>query len=108
MDAARSMIADVSYKQALLQFLQDEILDGQGELDEGTPLLEYGVIDSLSMVSVLSFIRARFGVEVRSDSITVSNFENVNALARMVAELSARQDSRPSVRHMRASSSLPF
>lgn len=90
MQISRSITSTVSYSDILLDFLRHEVLDGGSDLDEHTPLLEYGVIDSITMVSVLSFIRDQFGVEVRSDEITASNFRDVMCLASMVEALAAR------------------
>lgn len=71
----------------LLRFIGDDLLGGAQDLNATTPLLALGVIDSLSMVSVMTFIRERFGVEVPNDSVTVSNFETVEAIAAMVERL---------------------
>ena len=90
MQISRSITSTVSYSDILLDFLRHEVLDGGSDLDEHTPLLEFGVIDSITMVSVLSFIRDQFDVEVRSDEITASNFRNVMCLANMVEELTSR------------------
>ena len=87
------MTANLSYASDLLDFIRYEVLGDGDDLDETTPLLEYGILDSITMVSVLAFIRARFGVEVRGEDITVSNFENVSTLARMVATLTATKTS---------------
>lgn len=72
---------------ALLAFLARELeLDGDDDeqLDEHTPLLAWGIISSLTMASLLTFIRERFEVHVQSDSVTVENFENVAAITAMV------------------------
>lgn len=88
-----SMTANISYASDLLDFIRFEVMGDGDDLDETTPLLEYGILDSITMVSVLAFIRSRFGVEVRGEEITVSNFENVGTLARMVATLMATKTS---------------
>ena len=90
MNPPSNMNSNISYASALLDFIRCEVLGDGDELDEATPLLEYGILDSITMVSVLAFIRSSFGVEVRSEEITTSNFENVGTLARMVATLTAR------------------
>ncbi|MCA9687535.1 MAG: alpha/beta fold hydrolase, partial [Myxococcales bacterium] len=70
----------------LLDFVITEILHGEEDFDEGTPLLALGVLDSLSMVSLLTFIQERFGVVVVNDDVTVENFEDVAAIAAMVEQ----------------------
>ncbi|MEX1367497.1 MAG: acyl carrier protein, partial [Nannocystaceae bacterium] len=58
----------------LLEFVSVDLLHGEEEIETDTPLLALGVIDSLSMVSILSFIQRRFHVDIPNDSITVDNF----------------------------------
>lgn len=87
MQISQQITSTVSYADVLLEFLRAEMLDGGVDLDEYTPLLEYGVIDSLSMVSVLSFIREQFGIEVRGEEIAAKNFRDVMSLANMVERL---------------------
>lgn len=70
----------------LLEFVSIELLHGEQDLDEQTPLLALGVIDSLSMVSLLDFIQRTFHVVVPNDSVTVENFEDVSAIAELVCE----------------------
>jgi pimeloyl-ACP methyl ester carboxylesterase/acyl carrier protein len=70
----------------LVEFVSAEILHGEEDLDENTPLLALGVIDSLSMVSLLDFIQRTFHVVVPNDSVTVENFEDINAIADLVRE----------------------
>lgn len=71
----------------LLKFIGDDLLGGASDLDASTRLLALGVIDSLTMVSVITFIRERFGVEVPNDAVTVKNFQTVEAIAAMVDRL---------------------
>lgn len=77
----------VTYTTIILEYVAGEILGEAHDLDADTPLLALGIIDSLSMVSVMTFIRERFGVEVPNDAVTVENFESVRAIARMVERL---------------------
>lgn len=82
-------------ERALCAHVSEELLAGEAEIEPGTPLLALGVIDSLSMVSLLSFIQEHYGVDVADDDVTVENFEDVVAIARLVARLC---DSAPSDR----------
>jgi acyl carrier protein len=77
----------VTYMTIILEYVVGEILGDANDLDADTPLLALGIIDSLSMVSVMTFIRERFGVEVPNDAVTVENFESVRAIAGMVERL---------------------
>jgi 2-hydroxymuconate-semialdehyde hydrolase len=53
-------------------------------LDQHTPRLEWGVIDSLSVVTLLAFTKERFGIEVPQSEVAP---ENLNDLASYVSLL---------------------
>ena len=76
--------------EALRAFIVDELLDGDGAgLEDGTPLLETGVLDSLSVVSLLAFLKSRFGLEVPQAEVTPKNLRNLGAIVALVERLSA-------------------
>ena len=82
--------ADV--KQALTEFTKDKLLHGQGEdLSDETPLLELGILDSLSMVSLLSFIEERYGVMIGEDQIVPAHFADIAAVAELITSLNGTQ-----------------
>jgi acyl carrier protein len=78
------------FENAIKNFIVQELLDGKDAgLDNSTPLLKWGVIDSLSLVSLLSFIEERFGIGVPPAEVNAANFENLTAIADLLNRLSA-------------------
>lgn len=74
----------------LHEHVVETLLHGDaGDLDEDTPLLELGVIDSLAMVGLLAFLRERFGVVVPDREVSPRNFQSLAALRRLVERLIA-------------------
>jgi 2-hydroxymuconate-semialdehyde hydrolase len=74
----------------LKQFVVNELLDGRGNgLDEHTPLLEWGVIDSLSVAQLLSFTDERFGIAVPRSAIAPKNFKDLDAYVGLLTRLAA-------------------
>ena len=71
----------------LRQFVLQEILEGETqELDEKTPLLSLGVIDSLSLLRLLGFIEEEFGVGVQIESLDLDCLRDLDSLARLVTD----------------------
>jgi len=71
----------------LKQFVVREILDGEAqELDEKTPLLSLGVIDSLSLLRLLGFIEEEFGVEIAIESLDLECLRDLDSIARLVSD----------------------
>ena len=80
----------------ILAYVRDAFLNGdpQGELDERTPLLEWGVLNSLNMAQLLAFIREDLGVLVPATAISPANFKNIAGIAELVDTLRQREMSR--------------
>lgn len=49
-------------------------------------LLERGVIDSMGVVEMLTFIEDEFGVQVADDEITEANLGSLRSIARFIAQ----------------------
>ena len=75
-------------------FIRDTFLDGdpRGELDLKTPLLEWGVLSSLKMAQLLTFLREGLAepdrVKVPALEISAQNFKNIRTIAELVHRLS--------------------
>lgn len=49
-------------------------------VDARTPLLATGLIDSLAIVDLISFVEARWGVQVDPMDLSVDNFGSIGAI----------------------------
>jgi acyl carrier protein len=47
-------------------------------------LLESGVIDSLGVLELVTFLQSEFALQVDDDELTPENFESVDSIARFV------------------------
>ncbi|MEU6356327.1 acyl carrier protein [Streptomyces sp. NPDC047072] len=54
------------------------------ELEDTSPLLEWGVLNSLNTVRLVGFIREELGVKVPPLAVSGSNFKDVRSIAEMV------------------------
>lgn len=70
----------------LLTFIRNSFLAGdpEGELDQDTPLLEYGILNSLNTAELLVFLRDDLGVDVPFDQVTAQTFRSVSTVTSMV------------------------
>ena len=53
---------------------------------DGDSLLEAGVIDSVGMVDLISFLETTYGVSVDEDDMTPENFDSINAIVAYVEQ----------------------
>jgi acyl carrier protein len=72
----------------LKEFVVEELLDGRSAgLDEHTPLLEWGVIDSLSVADLVGFTSERFGIEVPQREVSPKNLRDLDAYTELLVRL---------------------
>jgi acyl carrier protein len=78
------------------RFILDKIALGRGitALADEESLVERGVIDSLGIFQLVSFLEETFGVQVGDDEILLENFSTILDIDHFVrAKLAAEQDS---------------
>ena len=54
------------------------------KLDETAALLESGILDSLGIMKLLSFIETTYSVSLSDSDITPENFENISAITSLI------------------------
>lgn len=79
----------------LLTYIRERFLGGDpgAELDETTPLLEYGILTSMNTAVLLSFVHQQLGVEIPPDRINGEHFKDVRSIAALVHDLDAARAS---------------
>ena len=77
-------------KKELIEYIKKEFVeDPDEEIEENTPLMSSGLIDSLSIVSLVAFIDKKFGVKIPDEKGTVENFETVNQIMEIISQVKA-------------------
>jgi|GraSoiStandDraft_30_1057271.scaffolds.fasta_scaffold711261_2 acyl carrier protein len=73
--------------EELKRYIAQDVLAGKDiGLDETTPLLEWGIMNSLEIVRLLSFIRKQFAVDIPADKLVADSFTSVSSVADLVLE----------------------
>jgi len=81
--------------QGLKEYVVKELLEGQDiGLDESTPLLEWGVINSIEMARLVTFIENQWNVSIPEEMIVIQHFQSIESIAALVEQLAA--DTKPS------------
>lgn len=75
-------------EESIRKFINEELLlekDSKSlELDNNDSLLEKGVIDSFSMMKLLTFIETTFSVKIADEELMPENFDSISAIANFV------------------------
>ena len=63
----------------LREFLPDELL-----LDSDFPLIQQGIVDSLGILQLVSFIEEEFNIKIAPEDVVLKNFAMVNEIKKLV------------------------
>ncbi len=67
-------------EEKIFDFIQ-KIAEKKGDtITKDTNLYEEGIIDSLEILSLLSFIQEEFGISFTPDDLKFENFDSVNSI----------------------------
>jgi len=55
-------------------------------ITEATPLLETGVIDSLGVLDLVSFIEKDFNIHIADDDLTPENFSTIRSISQLILQ----------------------
>ena len=78
-------------KDVILEYIKNEYLDEEEaedlKLDENTPLISSGIVDSFSMVSLKRFLEKKYGISM----FTVDGTQSIEAVHHEVAAIVERR-----------------
>ncbi len=84
-------------EEQVLGYLRRELVDPDVTVARDTALLAGGVINSIAVLRLATFVAQEFGIEVRPADFVIENFRSVEAIASFVERTRAAGDdgSRP-------------
>jgi acyl carrier protein len=73
-------------KEMILEYIRNEYLDDDEdvELDENTPLISSGIVDSFSMVSLKRFLEKKYSISIPDADATPKAFDSVTSIIELV------------------------
>ncbi|KKK06307.1 acyl carrier protein [Micromonospora sp. HK10] len=78
---------------ALTTFIKENLAqDAPYDIDEDTPLLELGILDSLKTAMLLNYIRDGLGTPVPPQLIDAANFRSIRTIAALVGSLTSTRN----------------
>lgn len=70
-----------SISAAVKSFIGQELVYGdEAEIDENVDLIERGVIDSMSLLRLVSFLEERYHIEIQDEDLVPDNFRSRRAI----------------------------
>ena len=72
-------------EEKIIQFIETEILIEQGvKIESQDDLLEDGLIDSLGVMRLITYLESEFGVKVPPQDMVIENFITVEAMVNYI------------------------
>jgi acyl carrier protein/D-alanine--poly(phosphoribitol) ligase subunit 2 len=75
-------------KDVILEYVRNEYLDEEDaedmELDENTPLISSGIVDSFSMVSLKRFLEKKYEITIPDADASTEAFDTVASIIEIV------------------------
>jgi acyl carrier protein len=78
----------MSVRAEIEQFIRENFIFGEVTLAPETSFVEGGILDSTSVLELVSFLEERFGITVEPDEI---HLENLDSLSRVEAYVLRKQ-----------------
>ena len=70
----------------LNEYIQERWMGGRGnDLEESQDLLAAGIIDSLCILQLVTFIEEKFGIQVPDEDVTIENFHSLKSMTAYLA-----------------------
>ena len=73
-------------KHTIRQFILDNYLPGESpaHLKDDTRLQSSGILDSLAVLELVSFVQKEFGIEISASETGAETFDRIRDIARLV------------------------
>jgi acyl carrier protein len=72
-------------KDVILEYVTQEYLEDDSEpLENDSPLISGGIVDSFSMVSLKRFLENKYDIQIPDDDATPEAFDSVDKIADLV------------------------
>ena len=78
---------DMDLRADLTRYIQSKLLpqDDGPAIEPDTDVLRQGIIDSLGVFQVVSFLEEKCGIRIDDSEITVDHFQSIDAMAQFAS-----------------------
>lgn len=75
------------HQDQIKQFILTELIKGGNgqELSEDDNLIDNGIVDSLGIMKLVSFLESSYKLSISDDEILIENFETINIIANFIS-----------------------
>jgi acyl carrier protein len=93
--AASRFVVEDQMKDMILEYIKNEYIDedeaDEVVLDENTPLISSGIVDSFSMVSLKRFLEKKYAISIPDEEASPEAFNTVTSIIALVNRHTAKK-----------------
>jgi acyl carrier protein len=82
----------VSDADVILEFIRDELLEDDVDVDEDTSLFRDQLLDSMNLTSLIAFLEQTFAIKIKAMDIV---YENLDTVRHMLAFIERKRAAQP-------------
>lgn len=82
----------MSDADVILEFIRDELLEDDVDVDEDTSLFRDQLLDSMNLTSLIVFLEQTFAIKIKAMDIV---FENLDTVGHMLAFIERKRAAQP-------------
>ncbi len=72
-------------KEKIASYIKDNILAADQDISDSDDLLNTGLIDSIGVIKLISYLEEEFNVSIPPEEMIIENFINVDAIASYIS-----------------------
>ncbi|MCP4654790.1 MAG: acyl carrier protein [bacterium] len=78
-------------RDQIIEFVQEEYVEDEDmEINDTSPLISSGLVDSFSMVSLKMFLEEEYHIKMADEDATTEAFDTVASIVKLVESIQAR------------------
>jgi acyl carrier protein len=76
----------MSDAETILEFIRDDLLEEETEVDADTSLFRDQLLDSMNLTNLIMFLEETFGIRIGAIDIAFENLDTVNHMLAFIAK----------------------
>ena len=68
----------------LIDFIEQDILENESKIKRDTVLFSSGLLDSLALVELVTFIEEAFGLKIGASDLNPESFDTVSSMEKLI------------------------
>ena len=80
------MIDIDSVKSKVKEHIMSSSFNEENKIDENTMIFKEGILDSMGLMTLISFLEEEFGIAAQDTDLIEENFESVSAITKFVSD----------------------